>query len=150
VRTPRRHLLFFLALIALAAPLAHAQGTVVASDNFNRPNESPFAITGNWGRTIAGSYDGNSSLVSNQVRATVKEGIYYWKGAGTFDPTRQYAKEKIVQKDGEAGLVLLGDAQGFAIQFFRGLGMPLPQQQLAFVPVQLRLKPALACSFADV
>ena len=108
MRTPRRHLLFFLALIALAAPLAHAQGTVVASDNFNRPNESPFAVTGNWGRTIAGSYDGNSSLVSNQVRATVKEGIYYWKGAGTFDPTRQYAKEKIVQKDGEAGLVLLG------------------------------------------
>ena len=36
----------------------------------------------------------------------------------------------------EFGPLLLCDAQGFAIQFLGGLGMPL-QQQLAFVPVQL-------------
>jgi hypothetical protein len=35
----------------------------------------------------------------------------------------------------ELGLLLLGDAQGFAIQFLGGLGMPLPQQQFAFVPI---------------
>ena len=104
---PTRKLLL-LVLVLMAVPLAHAQGTVVASDNFNRSNENPFAINGNWGRTIAGGYDGNSILVNNQVRSSVAEGIYYWKGAGTFDPTRQYAKETIVQKDGEAGLVLLG------------------------------------------
>ena len=43
----------------------------------------------------------------------------------------------------ELGLLLLRDAQGFAIEFLSGLGMPLPQQQLAFVSVQLRCKPAL-------
>src|SRR5436190_139729 len=93
VKTPLRKIFLF-GFAALLGAHAHAQ-TVVASDNFNRANESPFAITGNWGRTIAGNYDGNSSLVSNQVRATVKEGIYYWKGAGTFDSARQYAKVKI-------------------------------------------------------
>jgi len=38
----------------------------------------------------------------------------------------------------------LGDAQGFAIELLGGLGMPLVQQQLAFVPVQLGCEPALA------
>jgi hypothetical protein len=106
VITPLRKIFLF-GFAALLGARAHAQ-TVIASDNFNRANESPFAVTGNWGRVVAGNYNGNSSLVSNQVRSVVNEGIYYWKGAGTFDSTRQYAKEKIVQKDGEAGLVLLG------------------------------------------
>ena len=35
----------------------------------------------------------------------------------------------------ELGLLLLGDAQGFVIQFLGRPRMPLPQQQLAFVPV---------------
>jgi len=35
----------------------------------------------------------------------------------------------------ELGTLLLGDAERFAIEFLGGLGMPLPQQQLAFVPV---------------
>jgi hypothetical protein len=43
--------------------------------------------------------------------------------------------------------LLLGDAQSFAIQFLGGLGLPSPQQQLAFVPVQLRREPALPCPF---
>ena len=37
----------------------------------------------------------------------------------------------------ELGLLLLGDAQGFAIQYLGGLRLPLTRQQLAFVPVQL-------------
>src|SRR5215471_14158958 len=35
----------------------------------------------------------------------------------------------------ELSLLPLGDPQGFAIEFLSCLGMPLPQQQLAFVPV---------------
>jgi hypothetical protein len=45
----------------------------------------------------------------------------------------------------ELGLLFLGDDQGLAIQSLGGLGMSLPQQQLAFVPVQLRLEPTLPC-----
>src|SRR6516162_8527265 len=50
----------------------------------------------------------------------------------------------------ELGPLLLRDAQGFAIEFLSGLGMPLPQEQLAFVSVQLRCKPALTCPFDDL
>ncbi len=97
------------ALVPLLPTPASAQAeTVIASDNFNRSNETPFASTGNWGHVIAGNYQGTSSLVSNQVRSASQEGIYYWKGAGTFDPTKQFARERAVQKDGELGLVLLG------------------------------------------
>jgi len=60
----------------LAAPPANAQSeTVIASDNFNRPNEAPFAVGGNWGRTVAGNYDGVSSLTSSQVNSVSNEGI---------------------------------------------------------------------------
>ena len=93
----------------LMTGLAHAQGeTVIASDNFNRNDESPFSVAGNWGRTIAGNYDGVSNLTNNEVRSVSNEGIYYWRGAGTFDPARQFARQRVVQKDGEVGLVLLG------------------------------------------
>src|SRR6516165_6903583 len=37
----------------------------------------------------------------------------------------------------ELGLLLHRDAQGFQVQLLGGLAMPLPEQQLAFVPVQL-------------
>src|ERR1700721_1057545 len=47
----------------------------------------------------------------------------------------------------ELGLLLRGDAEGVAIEFLSRLGMPLPQQQLAFVPVQLRCEPTLSCPF---
>jgi len=43
----------------------------------------------------------------------------------------------------ELGPLLHCDAQRFAIEFLGGLGMPLPQQQLAFAPVQLGCEPAL-------
>ena len=42
----------------------------------------------------------------------------------------------------EPCLLLLGDGQGFEIQALGRVGMPLPQQQLAFVPIQLRCEPA--------
>src|SRR5262245_46687846 len=87
---------------------ARAQGTVVASDHFDRADESPVTIGGNWGRTIAGNYDGFSVLSGSAIHSASNEGIYYWQGAGTFDPTRQFARERVVQKDGEQGLVLLG------------------------------------------
>src|ERR1700732_4769012 len=50
----------------------------------------------------------------------------------------------------QLGPLLLGDAQGFAIQLLGGLGMPLPQEQLAFVPVQLRCEPALPRPFDNL
>ena len=50
----------------------------------------------------------------------------------------------------QLGVLLAGDAQRFAIQFLSGLGLPLPQQQLAFVPVQFGREPALACPLHDL
>src|SRR5262249_31281781 len=50
----------------------------------------------------------------------------------------------------ELGLLLFGNAQGLAIQLLGGLGMPLPKEQLALVPVQLCREPALPCSFDDL
>jgi hypothetical protein len=92
--------------IALVATPSRAQ--VIASDNFARADESPFAVGGNWARTVAGNYDGFSNLTNSQVTSGTNEGIYYWQGPGTFSSTRQFARERVVQKDGELGLVLLG------------------------------------------
>ena len=97
-----------LVLSLLTAATATAQGVVVASDNFNRADESPYAIGGNWGRVIAGNFDGVSALTGNQVRSVSNEGIYYWQGPGTFSNTRQFARQRVVQTTGEVGLVLLG------------------------------------------
>ena len=90
------------------APASAQTGSIIASDNFNRADENPFATTGNWGRVIAGNYDGFSKLVGNAVSTGTNEGIYYWKGAGSFSGTSQFARAHVVQKDGEFGLVLLG------------------------------------------
>jgi len=50
----------------------------------------------------------------------------------------------------ELGPLLRGNAQGFTVQPLGGLGMPLPKQQLAIVPVQLPVHPARPCSFDDL
>src|SRR5258707_923358 len=50
----------------------------------------------------------------------------------------------------ELGLLLLGDHQGFAIELLSDLGSLLPQQQLAFVPIQLRREPSLPDGFGDL
>src|SRR5262249_34010428 len=47
----------------------------------------------------------------------------------------------------ELCILLPRDVEGVAIQFPLGLGMPSPQRQLAFVPMQLRSKPALPGTF---
>ena len=46
--------------------------------------------------------------------------------------------------------LLRRDGQGLAIQFLGARGIPLPQQQFAFLPVQLRCQPALPCPFDDL
>jgi len=96
------------AIVPLTAAPARAQGTVIATDDFNRPDEAPFSPTGNWGRVVAGNYDGFANLTDGTVHSASNEGIYYWSGAGTFSNTRQFARQRVVQKDGELGLVLLG------------------------------------------
>src|SRR6516165_780981 len=50
----------------------------------------------------------------------------------------------------ELGLLLLGNAQRFPIEFLGGFGMPLPAQQLALLPINLCCKPALPCYFHDL
>jgi hypothetical protein len=50
----------------------------------------------------------------------------------------------------ELGFLLLGNAQRFAIKFLGGLRMPPLQQQLAFVPGQLRSEPALSRPLHDL
>jgi hypothetical protein len=50
----------------------------------------------------------------------------------------------------QLGLLLLGDAQGFAIQFLGIREMPWPQQQFTFVPIQFCREPALPYPFSDL
>ncbi|HTO06816.1 MAG TPA: hypothetical protein VMR86_07130 [Myxococcota bacterium] len=110
---PRRLALSALACLwaAFAAAPAFAQTeTVVASDDFNRADETPFSTAGNWGRTIAGNYDGFSNLTGNHVTGGSQEGIYYWKGAGSFSNTSQFARATVVDSTGEPGLILLAGA----------------------------------------
>ena len=42
------------------------------------------------------------------------------------------------------------DTEGFAVEFLGSLGTPLPQQQLAFEPIQLRREPAHPCPFSKL
>ena len=99
---------FAAALVVAVSMPAPSSSQVVASDNFNRANETPFATGGNWGRVIAGNFNGFSNLINQQVSAGSNEGIYYWQGAGTFSSTAQFARARVVQNTGEGGLVLLG------------------------------------------
>src|SRR5215472_4378542 len=50
----------------------------------------------------------------------------------------------------ELGLLLLGYCQSSAIELLGGLGIPLLQHQLAFVPIQLRGEPTLPNSCSDL
>src|SRR5215472_11813819 len=45
----------------------------------------------------------------------------------------------------EFGLLLAGNAQSLLTELLACLGVPLPQQQLAFVPIQLRCEPPFSC-----
>lgn len=89
----------------LLTPLANAQQTVIASDNFNRANESPLVVGGNWQRLSSG---GTVNLTGNQIAGVSGDAVYYWQGAGTFGATEQFARARVTNAGGQVGLVLLG------------------------------------------
>jgi hypothetical protein len=76
-----------------------------AFDGFNRADETSLAVGGNWQQPFGGGFD---NLTNQQVASSSGEALYYWQGAGTFDNTRQFARVRLVQAGGQAGLVLLG------------------------------------------
>ncbi len=78
---------------------------VIAFDDFNRPDESPFTVGGNWVKAFGSGY---VNLSNNQVAGVSGEALYYWQGAGTFDNTRQFARARVVNANGQVGLMLLG------------------------------------------
>jgi hypothetical protein len=78
---------------------------VVASDDFDRANETPLLVGGNWQHPFGG---GSVNLANNRVAGASGEALYYWQGAGTFDNARQFARVRVVQAGGQVGLVLLG------------------------------------------
>jgi hypothetical protein len=89
----------------LLTSLARAADTVIASDNFNRANESPLAVGGNWQRYTNG---GVVDLTGNQVAGVSGDALYFWQGAGTFSDTAQFSRATVTNPGGQVGLVLLG------------------------------------------
>ncbi|MFO0687431.1 MAG: hypothetical protein U0900_01865 [Myxococcota bacterium] len=106
-------LLMFAASAMMLAPSVHAQTrTVLASDDFNRPPETPFEVGSDW---LKAAGAGSANLTSSQVAGVSGEAVYAWQGSGSFDDSRQYARARVVQATaGEIGLALLG-ANGQAI-----------------------------------
>ena len=88
----------------LMTPFASAQQAVIASDNFNRANESPLAVGGNWQR-FAGP--GFVDLTGNQIAGVSEDALYYWQGAGTFSNTEQFSRAKVTNAGGQVGVTLL-------------------------------------------
>ena len=72
-------------LTSTASTTAHAQsGIVLASDNFDRPDESPLVVGGNWQRSLS---SGAANLAANRVSGVSGDAVYFWQGSGTL----QYA-----------------------------------------------------------
>jgi hypothetical protein len=90
-------------LLAESAPFASTNPP--AFDDFNRADETPLAVGGNWQRPFGG---GVANLTNQQVAGVSGEVLYYWQGPGTFDPAHQSARLEVVQAGGQVGLVLLG------------------------------------------
>lgn len=78
---------------------------VIAFDDFNRADESPFTVGGNWVKAFGSGY---VNLSNNQVAGISGEALYYWQGGGSFDNTRQFARARVVNANGQVGLMLLG------------------------------------------
>jgi len=78
---------------------------VVTADYFDRPNETPLLVGGNWQRVLT---SGTANLASSRVGGGSGDALYYWQGAGTFDATKQFARVKVVSAGGQVGLVLYG------------------------------------------
>ena len=93
-----------LPLLVTTAVRAQAE-VVVASDNFNRADETPLVVDGNWQRFTPG---GVANLAGNQVAGATSDALYYWQGSGVFDNARQFSRGRVTNAGGQVGLVLLG------------------------------------------
>jgi hypothetical protein len=80
---------------------------VIAADDFNRADETPLTVGGNWQRLTDFS-NGTVNLTNHHVVGDIGDAVYYWQGPGTFDDARQYARATVTQANGQVGLVLLG------------------------------------------
>jgi hypothetical protein len=80
---------------------------VVAADYFDRPDESPIVVGGNWEQPFSNAV---ANLANHHVTSGSGDALYYWQGAGAFSNQRQFARARVAQTSGEVGLVLLGEA----------------------------------------
>jgi hypothetical protein len=72
----------FIGLLFFIAGTLPLKGNTVATDDFNRADETPLLVGGNWQQSLGG---GSVNLVNNQVDGTsAGEAVYYWQGAGTL------------------------------------------------------------------
>src|SRR5262245_44059084 len=87
-------------------PQASAQvETVIAADDFNRANETPLVVGGNWGRFSSG---GVADLVNNEMTGVSTDSLYCWQGSGDCSGTSQFSRVRVTNTGGQLGLVLLG------------------------------------------
>jgi len=102
----------------LVTTVATAQAEiVVASDNFNRANESPLVVGGNWQRFTFGGF---ANLTGNQMTGVSADALYYWQGSGTFDNARQFSRVHVTNASGQVGLVLLGTSTQALVAAWNG------------------------------
>ncbi|HJQ96905.1 MAG TPA: hypothetical protein VJ826_01260, partial [Candidatus Polarisedimenticolaceae bacterium] len=98
---------------------------VVASDNFNRADETPFGVGGDWQQVSTGG-PANADLAGNQVAGSSNgsfDAVYVWQGNGTFDDAKQFSRVKVTNAAGQVGLVLLGTStQGLVAAWNGGTG----------------------------
>ncbi|HUK64001.1 MAG TPA: hypothetical protein VLV15_11725, partial [Dongiaceae bacterium] len=93
--------------------------SVTAAEYFDRANEIPLAVGGNWVQPFS---NGSANLANKQVAGGFGEAIYYWQGAGTFSDTQQYARARVVNPSGQLGLVLLaGPGQALVAAWHDGV-----------------------------
>ncbi|HEX5152457.1 MAG TPA: Calx-beta domain-containing protein [Parafilimonas sp.] len=106
----------FIALLFSIAGALSLKANTIANDNFDRPDEVPLLVGGNWQQALGG---GSVNLTNNEVAGTAAgEAVYYWQGAGTFDNTTQFARARVVLAGGQVGLVLLGaNNQGLVVSW---------------------------------
>jgi hypothetical protein len=86
---------------------AFVSSEVLAADYFERPDESPLEIGGNWQQPFANA---TANLTNHRVTSGTGDALYYWQGPGPLSNTRQFARARVDQAGGELGLVLLGAA----------------------------------------
>jgi hypothetical protein len=90
---------------------------VVAADYFDRPNETPLTVGGNWQRFSSG---GLVNLAGNEVAGGSGDALYYWQGPGTFSNTAQFSRVKVTNAGGQVGLVLLGTSSQALVASWTG------------------------------